>query len=307
MNLRYKSVVALLAFSALTAVGLATPAMAQALPKPVITIISEGGFVAPAWTVSRLPIAQVYADGSVVIPDPKPVHNYVRSAKIGRVSVQTVRSWVATLSRQTVTPKGGWGFPGVADVPSTRIVISTAGKSVNVSILALGFSRGLTKAQTQARVALAATVATITPASSRPYHPASYEVWGLAPLLVNNSGGMGMPNPASVYCQSTGGTSGIVDTPDGQAGTCTFQDGTVVDEWQNYRQALATKPVWPSGYSVPASALDGGGTRCMVMAASSVVKQLANSDDQGQWLLPSGQAFPVVLRPILPGESGCHR
>ncbi|PIJ51778.1 hemolysin [Erwinia sp. OLTSP20] len=48
---------------------------------------------------------------------------------------------------------------------------------------------------------------------------------------------IGMPNPASVYCQQVGGKSIMVDTAKGVVGKCILPSGEEVDEWALYRQA----------------------------------------------------------------------
>lgn len=280
------------------------------LAKPIIEIYTEGGFVAPAWTVSRLPEALVYADGTVVTPASAARHSYVRQALVGAVSAATASAWAKSLLQLTKTPQGGWGFPGVADVPNTRVKVNLPAGRVNVSVYALAFTNGLTTPQVRARLALARKLAALRPARSKNFEASAYELWGQATVLVKLGAGVGMPNPAAVFCQSVGGVSQVVDTAAGQAGTCQLGDSKPVDEWQLYRAALASLPSWPSAYSVPEPKQDQPGGRCMVIAAASVEKQLAKAPDsqfEGRWLLPSGQAFPVILRPVLPGETGCQR
>ncbi|GAB4480077.1 MAG: hypothetical protein Kow00124_26420 [Anaerolineae bacterium] len=47
---------------------------------------------------------------------------------------------------------------------------------------------------------------------------------------------VGMPNPASVYCEEQGGTLEIrTDASGGQYGVCIFEDGSECDEWAFYR------------------------------------------------------------------------
>ncbi|KAA0019231.1 DUF333 domain-containing protein [Salinicola corii] len=50
---------------------------------------------------------------------------------------------------------------------------------------------------------------------------------------------VGMPNPASVYCEDQGGTLEIQQTKNGQVGMCTLPDGTQVEEWDLYRKTHA--------------------------------------------------------------------
>ena len=48
---------------------------------------------------------------------------------------------------------------------------------------------------------------------------------------------IGMPNPASVFCEKHGGKSINVKDKDGnETGKCQFKDGTKVDEWDYYRE-----------------------------------------------------------------------
>jgi putative hemolysin len=51
-----------------------------------------------------------------------------------------------------------------------------------------------------------------------------------------DSGGAGLPNPASVYCKEQGGKLEIRTAADGsQHGVCIFPDGSECDEWAFYR------------------------------------------------------------------------
>lgn len=45
-----------------------------------------------------------------------------------------------------------------------------------------------------------------------------------------------LANPASTFCVEQGGTLSIRDEEGGQVGYCTLKDGTVVDEWEYFRQ-----------------------------------------------------------------------
>jgi uncharacterized protein len=45
-----------------------------------------------------------------------------------------------------------------------------------------------------------------------------------------------IPNPASVYCEKSGGKVDFVTTANGTAGYCNLPDGTRIDEWEYFRQ-----------------------------------------------------------------------
>jgi putative hemolysin len=285
-------------------------------PKAIVTIGMQGGFVAPSWQASRLPQLVVYSNGVVYAENPKPAHGYVREMLLARVTASVASGFAAQIYGLTQTPRGGWGMPPVADVPDTTIAVTSAGHNRKLAVFALNFTGpNLPAAQASARTKLSAAISKFQASATKLAHgvslkPNVFEVWGLAQLISsgNPTGGLvGMSNPASVYCQSIGGISGNITTDAGQAGTCQLPNGTTVDEWVNYRSALATLPQWPDGYTVPQADYNTPNLGCTVIAASQLTKQLANKADDGRWLLPSGQAFPVVLRPALPGESPCHR
>ena len=46
---------------------------------------------------------------------------------------------------------------------------------------------------------------------------------------------IGLANPASTLCLSTGGQLVISDGAGGQSGTCVFDSGLAIDEWSLYQ------------------------------------------------------------------------
>ncbi|MEY4410542.1 MAG: hypothetical protein RLZ69_116 [Actinomycetota bacterium] len=287
-------------------------AQAASGPQLLVGIYTEGGFISPTWSVSRIPQLLVYSDGSVIAENQRPTRGYIHEALTGKTAAGAATSFAVELLRLAKTPKGGWGFPGVADVPNTRVKVSLGGKRLDNSVYALAFTNGpqLTASQIAARKALAGAIAKFQKSLNvtKPYQPVLYEVRGQTAIMGGPvSGGVGMANPAAVYCASIGGETGIIETPEGQAGTCTLFGGEVVDEWVLYRKALATLSSWPEGYTVPSSPDPIAGLSCVIIPARKLVKQLSVDNEFGRWLLPSGQAFTVILRPVLRGEKACHR
>jgi len=53
--------------------------------------------------------------------------------------------------------------------------------------------------------------------------------------------GVGMANPASVYCLQQGGTLNPVQTPRGVRTECKLPRGEVIDEWTLYRRDHAPR------------------------------------------------------------------
>ena len=74
---------------------------------------------------------------------------------------------------------------------------------------------------------------------------------------------VGMPNPASVFCEEEGGTVDIRTADDGgQVGICVFSDGSECDEWEYFRgecpaevEDPATKTETEEGYVPDVTAL----------------------------------------------------
>ncbi|MBB3882504.1 putative hemolysin [Acetobacter oeni] len=52
---------------------------------------------------------------------------------------------------------------------------------------------------------------------------------------------IGMPNPASVYCQKVGGTLEIRKEAGGSVGYCHLPNGRVVEEWSLFRSEARKK------------------------------------------------------------------
>jgi len=308
-----KSVVSVLAVLTLGLPSLPASA-ATTNSMPTVTIGQEGGFVAPQYQLGNLPQLVGYSNGLVLKRNDASKLANASQALQSHVSSARMNQYLAAIVKAAKTPPHGWGFPGVADVPNTIIRIDAPGLHLNRSVYALAFANGgnLSKAQRQSRVALWSALSKFTnwvnKYKATPYQPASFELWTLAQKLDN--GGVGIANPASVFCQSMFGTTDIQHTAAGDTGICVLQDGTRIDEWKYFRTESVKLAKWPSGVAVPVGkpnsqgALGGG---CVVVLASKVAKLISAIREPGPWLLPSGQAMPVSLRPVLPGQNPCHR
>ena len=60
--------------------------------------------------------------------------------------------------------------------------------------------------------------------------------------IVEEDKGIGMPNPASVYCEERGGTLVMRDAEAGQYGVCVFPDGSECEEWALFRGECGVEP-----------------------------------------------------------------
>lgn len=304
----------LVAASALVLGGLSPLAAASAAPSaPLIKITSYGGFVMPGTDQSNIPALQISAAGLALWPDPNPHRWDVRYALSQKLDTAKTIKMIAEIARAGKKPADGWGFPGVADVPNTRIQISTPHMHRIINIYALAFSNGpsLTPAQVAARKKLNAAVTQLnnfaTKGKPTAYAPKTYEAWnGMALVMMGDGGdkiadaGTGLANPASVFCVAMGGTLSIEDTADGQVGMCALPDGTSVEEWAYYRAEAPKLGQWPDAVEPPKGA-------CTVLPARTIASELKRSNESGLWLLPGGSVLRLVLRPVLPGETACSR
>ena len=282
----------------------ATASVVQPKGTPVIVISSEGGFVPPGYIKSNLPSLIAYANGAVLTRFDSSKRPDLREMRLRFLAPSTLRALAAAIAKAAVRPAGGWGFPGVADVPNTRVQIGYAGITRDMSVYALSFTNGgdVTPAQAKARRTLQKAINTLDAAArakaASAWTPASYEGWTLTPIV--KPAGVGLANPASVFCESMGGTLAIVDGADGQVGNCTLQDGTTVEEWAYFRSVSPTLAQWPAKVAAPIN-------ECTVVRSSLFRSAWKGSNETARWLLPTGQAPGFVFRPVLPGERACKR
>lgn len=307
--MRLHRVIGSLAALTAAASGFVVPAHAAAVPplpagRPVVTISAEGGFVAPGYIKSALPALVAYANGVVLLRNDAAPRPDVRAMRLHVLTSSRVRRLATAVAKAAVVPAGGWGTPGVADVPNTRVQIAYPGLVRDVSVFALGFTGNgnVTAAQARARRALQTSIDALTSAVrhtlGRAWRPSTYEAWTMSELV--RFSGVGMPNPASVFCESMGGTVAIVDEPAGQRGDCVLPDGTRTDEWKYFRTTAPTLAQWPTDVAAPTAA-------CTVVSYSAFATSWRGSNETARWVLPSGQAPMFVFRPVLPGEDACAR
>ena len=274
----------------------------------VIKVEQVGGFVGPNVLVARLPQIVVYSDGLILAE--KSSNGSLSQMYRGKLSVSLLKSEISAMSKAAQTPVGGWGLPGVADVPSTQVSVLQGGKKSIANVFALGFTTGnLSKAALNARNQLSTAITKLRTlaGTGQIYSPESYEVWPLWPSTGEKPNGVDLTNPAAIFCLSQNGTlaNGTValdsSTPAPNLSTeyCHLADGSFVEEWKFFYQASRTGALWPSQVSSPQG-------RCSSVHAQPFTSLLAKSSNK-PWLLPSGAMISLTWRPILPGEVACKR
>lgn len=285
------------------------PALAMAsTPKLAVAIQVDqvGGFVGPNFKNARLPIVIAYSDGRVM--SQKNTTGSVKAMYLGLVNASGLKRQVSSFLKAMKEPIGGWGMPGVADVPSTVVSVKVNGVKHISTVYALGFtSKSMSAESLAARSTLTKAIASLVKlASTRALFIATkYEAW---PLRIEpKQSGVSVANPAAVFCISQNGTllpasqlpTQPTPTPDPSVVYCHLSDGSYVEEWTYFYSASKAGIVWPA--SVPAP------TASCVVISSKLLLNLIKTSGNKQWLLPSGVMTPITWRPILPLEIGCKR
>lgn len=289
-------------FLSLALVSTSGVASQAASPSKVeIQIGHEGGFVAPSFVKYRLPDTVVYNTGMSLSNDRVGFRSDVTYLSQRSLTKAERVAWAKKLFVLTKTPKHGWGVPGVADVPNTTIQLAVGNYQRKVSIYALSFTNGaLSNEQIKARKNLTKALAdfnkVLVSKRTTIFKPTRYEAWITGELV---TGGVGLANPASVFCTSQGGELKIVDTEAGQQGVCNI-NGESVEEWSYFRAHAKDFIAWPEKLEAPKQ-------ECTAVAVSAVSPGLATPGETPQWLLPSGQVTMIYFRPVLPLEKACRR
>ena len=281
----------------------ASPAKAHV----VIAVEHIGGFVAPSFSNARLPDVLLYSDGRVLAA--RNIDGSVKEMFQGSISPALLRSELATFTRAVKTPPGGWGLPGVTDIPSTQVSVTQNGKQGLAVVYALGFTSNLSKEVVAARSYLTKTIAKLVALAgkSRVYTPTSYELWPAWPSSMGTPPGSPDTNPAALFCLSQYGTlvagKVLLDSPtaapDISTEFCHLPDGSFVEEWKYFYQIGKSGIPWPSQINPPTG-------DCLSVAAKPFASLLPTAGSK-QWLLPSGAMINLTWRPVLPGEIACKR
>jgi len=274
----------------------------------VIAVEHVGGFVAPSFRNARLPDVVLYSDGRVLAA--RNIDGAVKEMFQGSISPALLRSELAAFTRAAKTPSGGWGLPGVTDIPSTQVSVTQNGKHGLAVVYALGFtSNNLSKEAVAARSYLTKTIAKLVALAgkTRVYTPTSYELWPAWPSSMGTPPGSPDNNPAALFCLSQYGTlvagKVLLDSPtaapDISTEYCHLPDGSFVEEWKYFYQIGKNGITWPSEITPPTGI-------CQSVAAKPFAYLLRTAGVK-QWLLPSGAMINLTWRPVLPGEIACKR
>lgn len=152
--------------------------------KVFVRVDNVGGFLPLEYIYTQTPSTllvdtKLYRPGAVVMIYPGPALLPIEERTVSSTSAASrARSVYSAL----ITPKGGWGTPGVADAPSAVVSVTVDGKTRTATIASFGFTtvgNGLSTAQAAARKKLHTAINNIDglKGTSRMFKPVNLEAW----------------------------------------------------------------------------------------------------------------------------------
>ena len=254
----------------------AAPPSAEAL-HVVLQIGEVGGYVPAPYAAARLPVVTVYSDGRVLIPVPAPATAGVPAVpaiEVHHLDDEGLEELVTLALEAGVAEEADLGSPSVTDQTDTRFVLYTddVDATREVYALAIGSAPG------------AGGISGVTPAQAADRQRLSrlIEQFRDLPDALGAARVRGPePYPAEAVAAIT---SGFIEP--------------------SWGEAPAERP-WP-GPELGTGALGIAG--CTLLTgddAQQLLDAAADATDRTPWRGPDGQRWSVLVRPLLPHESGC--
>jgi hypothetical protein len=241
----------------------------------VLRVNSGGGFVPVEFNLRAMPSFTLYGDGTIIVPGvqiqiyPGPALSPLMRSKLSEPQVQALlqRAKAAGLLAPGRTDYGDMGSIGIADAPTTTLILNAAGRHVRRDAYALGIDAAagrLSPAQTEARRALATFVAKLPQGlSGGPYTPRGFAVYA-GPFR-------GQP-----------------------------QKGAKPIVWPLKRNLATAGKLVSSGLGYRCMSVTGEPAQILLAA-------LRKANEQSQWTAraDTSATFQVIARPLLPGQRAC--
>jgi hypothetical protein len=245
------------------------PAAAEGL---VLRVEYTGGFISPQVLVGRLPIVSVYADGRVISEGPvAAIHPgpALPNLLVEEIDQGAVQDLVDRAMAAGVAETSDLGSPPVADAPSTRFTVVTASDTYVREVYALW--------ETPAGEGTASGV-------TAEQEAARAKLSGLLTALTDAAAGQ-----SQAY------------EPDAVA--------AIASPWLDPEDGLEQPDVaWP-GPALPGEPSGGpADVGCVTATGDQAQTLLAAADAANSatpWVTADGTRWSVILRPLLPDESGC--
>ncbi|GIM93087.1 hypothetical protein [Paractinoplanes toevensis] len=137
----------------------------------VLRVESFGGFVPAEQNIGRIPAVSIYADGRMISEGPTTMQYpgpALPNLQEQLLTPEMVQDLVAKGKAAGVKNGADFGYPNIADAPSTRVVAGDQSVSVVALSEAQASDPRLTEAQRTARTKLAAYVKTLRELSAAP-------------------------------------------------------------------------------------------------------------------------------------------
>jgi hypothetical protein len=243
----------------------------------VLRVEYVGGFLPPGALVSRLPSYSLYADGRLITDGPVPAiypGPALPNVQVQRLDDAAVRALVDRAAAAGIAETTDLGSPPVADAPSTRFTLTTAAGTAVREVAALieyagqGDGTGLTEEQIAGRARLRELLTALSDVGQQ-------------------------------------------RTPDGRAPVESYVPAAVAavaTPWADPEDELPhPEQAWP-GPDLPGEPVGGPlEVGCVVATgeqANAVMAAAAAANAATPWVSAGGR-WSVLLRPLLPDESGC--
>lgn len=247
--------------------------------RPALQVRVLGGFQPVGYDVARVPSLTVYADGLEIGEGPTPLTApgpALPSLLERRIPPAQVRDLVARATAAGALERTDLGRPGVADASTVRITVATPDGTSVRDVYALYEGQpapgeppvsGPTPEQEAARARLRAFVDSVTTVDG-PGRGAHADDW--RPFVADRVAAVARP--------WTGGAP---------------------------RLPRDERP-WP-GAALPGAALAPGAACALTTgaAAADVLTAARSANRTTRWTTTDGRAWQVLLRPLLPSETGC--
>lgn len=246
----------------------------------VIQVSNEGGFIAPSFTLTRIPQFSLFGDGSFLMPGVEPAI-YPGSAlpsierqMVTEAGVQAILRAAIEAGLENGTDHTDLGSTGIADASTTVFTFEADGVSHTVKVYALGMPSerpdGMSSEEFDARTALQDFLVQL----------GTLETWLPA-------GSVGSAQPFE------------------GAGSRLF-----VSDYQPDAQLEEPARAWPLDPPLASFGTSDGDmqTRCGVVTAQDWTATLLPLAEDANTLTPwtsQGQRYAISFRPLLPNETSC--
>jgi hypothetical protein len=241
-----------------------------------LRIDHTGGFVTPGDSVARLPIVTIYGDGRAIVQGPQPAiypGPALPNLQVIKISSADVDKLVERATTAGVGTARDLGQPQIADAPSTRFTVATAGGPATTEVYALSEatdSGGLTTEQAAARAKLRDLLNAVSDLHGTLGIPAGSEQQYQPVALAAVASPYVAPDPATIG--------------KGQP-----------------------EVAWP-GPALPGTPVGKGlDTGCVTVSGADTATVLAATDKANAatpWT-SGGRKWTVIIRPLLPDEKDC--